>query len=291
MASGYDLEVTVESAHGLKNVNWRHGPLRPYAVLWVDPNNKRSTMVDDEGGTFPVWGQTFVLPFTPVVIEDATLYIDVVHAGSEQDTKPLIGSARLKVRDVLDEADFGETRWRSLQLKRPSGRPHGKVEVEVCVWEPRYRPPNHYGAPPYWVPPAYGYPCAPPAGGYAYVTNNPQLLEYGYDGELAAAYGQEEEEEEKSNLEGIGKVFAVGAVVGALGGLVLAGWLGSKIVDGDGGAWVQCGSGCYNSRPEPILVGYVLHETRNPPRAEYSVRVWVVALFVLLCFALFLARV
>ncbi|KAF8027763.1 hypothetical protein BT93_E0630 [Corymbia citriodora subsp. variegata] len=255
MASRYELEVTVTSAKDLKNVNWRHGPTRPYAVLWVDPNNKCTTRVDNEGDTSPIWDQTLVIPLPPGPIEDATLYIDVVHAGSEEDTKPLIGSARLKLRDVLDEAGFGETLKRGLQLKRPSGRPHGKVEVKVCMREPRYRAPDPYRATPYGVPPAsreyappatreyappeYGnpyappqpnpyYSTAPPAGGYGYGGYNappPQYgqpsygeaPQYGYGGQPAPApaYGQYGQEEKKKSKFG---GMGTGLAVGAVAG-------------------------------------------------------------------------
>ncbi|XP_030533104.1 protein SRC2 homolog [Rhodamnia argentea] len=252
MASRYEVEVTVSSARDLKNVNWRHGPIRPYAVVWVDPSNKCSTKVDDEGDTSPIWDATLVIPLPPGPIEDKTLYIDVVHAGSEEDTKPLIGSARIKLRDVLDDAGFGDPLKRSLQLKRRSGRPHGKVEVKVCVREPRYGAPDPHRAPPYGVqsatreyaPPAYGnpyaapqpnpyYAAAPPAGGYGYGGYNAppqqygqpsygQAPQYGYGGEPAAAYGQEEKKKSKFGGMGMGTGLAVGAVAGALGGLALA---------------------------------------------------------------------
>ncbi|XP_056159048.1 protein SRC2 isoform X2 [Syzygium oleosum] len=216
MASRYELEVTVSSARDLKNVNWRRGQTRAYAVLWVDPSNKCSTRVDEEGDTCPVWDQTLAIPLPPGPIEDQTLYIDVVHAGSEEDTKPLIGSARIKLRDVLDEAGFGEPLKRTPQLKRPSGRPHGKVDVKVCVREPRYRAPDPYRETTYGVPPAtreyappvtreyappppayanpYAapqhspyYAAAPPAGGYSYGSYNapPPQPQYGQP-----SYGQ-----------------------------------------------------------------------------------------------------
>ncbi|KAI4340891.1 hypothetical protein MLD38_025685 [Melastoma candidum] len=147
------VELTVTSAKDLKNVNWRNGPLSPYVVVWLDPNNKCSTRVDREGDSFPVWDQTLSIPLPPGPTDDAFLYLDVVHAGSESGTKPLIGSAKLRLRDVIDDVGYGERTKRSLQLKRPSGRPHGKVEVKISVRElPRYR-----SADPYYVPPpAYG---------------------------------------------------------------------------------------------------------------------------------------
>uniref|UniRef100_A0A2P2MXQ3 C2 domain-containing protein n=1 Tax=Rhizophora mucronata TaxID=61149 RepID=A0A2P2MXQ3_RHIMU len=204
-----EVEVIISSAKDLKNVNWRNGPVRPYAVLWVDPKYKCSTKVDEEGDTCPVWDETLVIPLPPGPVEDQTLYIDIVHAGSEEDTKPLIGSAKLKLHDVIEDVGYGERAFRNLKLKRSSGRPHGKVEVKVAIREPRYRAPDpdyapsygvqrtasrEYAAPYEAVPRSYGNPYAPPPpnpyysappGGYPY--GAPPQPAYG---QPHPAYGQ-----------------------------------------------------------------------------------------------------
>ncbi|XP_027154035.1 uncharacterized protein LOC113753953 [Coffea eugenioides] len=249
MGSRYEVEVAITSAKDLKNVNWRHGPLKPYAVVWVDPKAKCSTRVDDEGDTSPYWEETLVIPFDSP-IEDSTLHIDVVHAKAAEDTKPLIGSARLRLIDVVDEAGLGRRVERKLELKRPSGRPHGKLQVQVSVREPpRYRAPDPYYAPPYGVPQPgsrdyaaphpygnspYG---APPASAYAappagYPYSAPPAApppSYGQPSYGQPAYGQPSygqpvygEEKKKSKFGGMGTGLAVGAVAGALGGLALA---------------------------------------------------------------------
>ncbi|CAI8593763.1 unnamed protein product [Vicia faba] len=212
MASRYEAEVKLSSARNLKNVNWRNGPNRPYGVVWVDSKNKFSTKIDENGDTEASWDQTLVIPLPPQPIEDLTLYIDIVHAGSEEDTKPLIGSAKLKLIEILDDAGIGERASRSLTLKRPSGRPHGKVDVKVTIKEPGYYSPNLYYTPPYGVPPPlasrdynynpsapdrdsygarqqnnyYGYTAAVPQGGYPYNTG-PETAGYGAQ---TASYGQ-----------------------------------------------------------------------------------------------------
>ncbi|XP_057445971.1 protein SRC2 [Lotus japonicus] len=173
MASRYELETKLSSARGLKNVNWRHGPNKPYAVVWVDPKNKFSTRADENGDTEANWDQTLTIPLPPEPLEDLTLFIDVVHFGSEEDTKPLIGSAKLKLREILDEAGIGDRASRALTLKRPSGRPQGKVDVKVAIKESGYRAPPpgaYYAASPYGVPPAQSrdYSHAPPAYGAPY---------------------------------------------------------------------------------------------------------------------------
>ncbi|MQM07981.1 hypothetical protein Taro_040834 [Colocasia esculenta] len=251
MASRYEVEVTVVSAKNLKNVNWRHGDLHPYAVVWVDPAAKCSTKVAIDGdGEDPVWDEKLVVPLGhDRSLDDAVLSIDIVHANAEKDTKPLVGSARLPLREIVDEVGIGGKATRSLKVKRPSGRPQGKLEIRVAVKEPpryyeppppgtrSYAPPYGqqsrdywggapyaYGASPYGAPPPTGYPYgAPPPSGYPY--SEPPV---GYG--AAPAYGQSSSYAqqpyaavgEKKSKMGMGTGLAVGAAAGLLGGLALA---------------------------------------------------------------------
>lgn len=228
MAARHELEVTIISAKDLKNVNWRYGPNKPYAVVWVDPYKKVSTQVDQEGDTSPHWNETLIVPLPGgYVDEDATLFIDIVHAGDEEDTKKFIGSAKLKLNEVLQEAGVGEPITRSLKLKRKSGRPQGKLEVQVTIRQPRYQPPGGYYAPPYgtesrdyysrpYDPYAAAAPPPPTHGGYqyGYQTSQPPSG-YPYGG---ASGG---EEKKSGRFGGMGTGLAVGAVAGALGGIAL----------------------------------------------------------------------
>ncbi|KAL7147438.1 hypothetical protein ABFS83_06G107500 [Erythranthe nasuta] len=255
MASRYEVEVTIISAKDLKNVNWRsNGKLKPYAVVWIDHNRKCSTRADDggdgDGGVSPSWDEKLLLPFNSA-IEDSTLYIDIVHSAAAADdcTKPIVGSAKLSLRDVVDDVGMGSTADRKLDLKRPSGRPQGKLVVRVSVREPRYRAPEPYYAAPYCVPPPPGsyapapygapYGAAPPPYGAAPAYGAPPLgypaygapPSYGQPArEQSGQYGQQQglgyaapvEEKKKSKFGGVGAGLAVGAVAGALGGLALA---------------------------------------------------------------------
>ncbi|CAN4087717.1 unnamed protein product [Withania somnifera] len=161
MGSRFEVEIKISSAKDLKNVNWRYGSLKPYVVVWVDPKGKCSTKVDDDGDTNPCWDEKLVIPlYAP--IEESTLYIDVVHADASEGVRPLIGSGKVPLRDVVDSVGIGNYTERSIDLKRPSGRPQGKVKVEVCVRDPRYRVPDPYFAPPYGVPPPAGSRDYPP---------------------------------------------------------------------------------------------------------------------------------
>ena len=255
MAGRYELELIISSAKDLKNVNWRHGSLKPYVVVWVDPAAKLSTKVDNDGDTFPCWNETLLIP-VPSRIEDSTLYLDVVHlkADDEDDTKPVVGSARLFLRDVVDDVGFGAQAIRTLELRRPSGRPHGKVEVKVSVRDPRYPAPGSAYSPPYGVPPPAGTRGAGYAASPAYATpygapppdpyysNAPP---YGQDPYRQPAYGQPQprygdpaygqgpyaqgpygqtvvEQPQKKSGMGMGTGLAVGAVAGVLGGLAIS---------------------------------------------------------------------
>lgn len=220
---GREVEVAILSAKDIKNVNWRNGPNKPYAVVWVDPKYKSSTRVDEDGDTCPTWNETFVIPLPPDNEDDYDkVYIDIVHAGREENTKPLIGSVHLSLRDVIDEVGFDVPVMKTLKLKRPSGRPHGKLDVTVTIREPRYHPaPGIYHAPPYGYThapsqPVYGEPYAPPPPVYG---DSYAPATYGN-----AAYGQSGygyAPEKGSKFGGMGTGLAVGALAGVLGGVAL----------------------------------------------------------------------
>ncbi|KAG6485285.1 uncharacterized protein LOC122012786 [Zingiber officinale] len=223
MGSCSEVELTIASGHDLKNVNWRNGDLCPYVVVWVDPAAKCSTRVATAGDDDdPIWDEKLTLPLPPgVPLEDAAIYMDVVHAGGGEGVKPLVGSARLRLAEVLDEVGAGAKLMKKLKLKRPSGRPQGKLEVTVAIKEPaRYCDP--YAAPPprdyapsgarygYGQPPTeYSYGPPSGAGGYGYDYGPPPV-----------GYGQEQQKS-KSKM-GMGTGLAVGAAAGLLGGLAIA---------------------------------------------------------------------
>ncbi|CAI9753554.1 unnamed protein product [Fraxinus pennsylvanica] len=130
--NGYEAEVTISSAKDLKNINWHHGKLRTYVVVWFDPKAKCSTKVDEEDNTCPYGDKKLVIPFNSPV-EESTLYVDVMQANAAEDTKPLIGSSKFPLREVLEDVGFWNRLEKKLGLKRPSGRPQGKLEVNVTV--------------------------------------------------------------------------------------------------------------------------------------------------------------
>ncbi|KAI6686911.1 hypothetical protein NL676_032824 [Syzygium grande] len=138
-----DLEITVISAKHLKNVNWRNGDLKPYASFSLDhdPHLRLSTRPDDSGSTRPVWNEilTIPLPSAAASPRDATLTVEVFHSKPSETPKPLVGSSRFALSQLID-SDGDAPRVYSLDLYRPSGRPQGKLRVKLAVRE-RPRPP------------------------------------------------------------------------------------------------------------------------------------------------------
>ncbi|KAJ8622140.1 hypothetical protein MRB53_030669 [Persea americana] len=225
----FEIEITISSAKDLKNVNWRHGDLKPYVVVWVDPIAKCTTRVDDRNDTYPSWDEKLIIPLHDQTFHNSTLFIDVVHANARDDTKPLVGSTRVSLTDVVEEVGLGR-KWSTwLNLKRPSGRPHGKLEAKVELRDLSYNPPP----PPVTYAPPYGqqaygqrYAAAAPAP--------PSGYPYGQAAYGQAAYGAPAQDKKKGGRFGVGTGLAVGAAAGLLGGLAVAGgvdYVENKIAD------------------------------------------------------------
>uniref|UniRef100_A0A7N0TTA2 C2 domain-containing protein n=1 Tax=Kalanchoe fedtschenkoi TaxID=63787 RepID=A0A7N0TTA2_KALFE len=139
-----ELEITVLSAKHLKNVNWRNGDIKPYVVFWLDSDRRLSTKPDQSGSTKPLWNETFTLPVA-LPIHEAVLSLEILHSKPSETPNPLVGSVRIHLKDLNDPRDG--TLVRKFELRRPSGRPHGKIAVKLAITErdlPDYAPPNPY---------------------------------------------------------------------------------------------------------------------------------------------------
>lgn len=142
----YDLEITIDSAKDLKNVNWKNGDLRPYVVVYIDPAVKMSTKVASSGDTDPRWGDKLVLP-VPRDLPDAVLHVEIYHEKASDPGKAIVGKAMLSVMQIVDAGGFDELQEYKLKLKRPSGRPQGKLQISARLREKRMPPPSSYPTP------------------------------------------------------------------------------------------------------------------------------------------------
>ncbi|KAJ8478864.1 hypothetical protein OPV22_022591 [Ensete ventricosum] len=175
-ARPFDLEVTVVSAKHLKNVNWRNGDLKPYVVAYLDPDCRVATKPDDAGSTRPVWNERLALPL-PLPSSETLLFLtlDVFHSKPSETPKPLVGTARSPLKDLLDPDTFTvgggvdgpASPIRTLELRRPSGRPHGKIRIKLAIRERPCPPPDLHPHPHHHFPPPL------PSSSYYYSSNAP----------------------------------------------------------------------------------------------------------------------
>ncbi|GAB4831883.1 hypothetical protein Ancab_005898 [Ancistrocladus abbreviatus] len=135
-----DLDITIISAKHLKNVNWRNGELKPYAIFWVDPDRRLATKSDDSGNTRPVWNERFLLPIT-LPIYDASLSLEIFHSKPSDTSKPLVGTLCVPLKDLPPSDSDDSNKIRTFELRRPSGRPDGKILLKISIKERPLPPP------------------------------------------------------------------------------------------------------------------------------------------------------
>uniref|UniRef100_A0A0A9E378 C2 domain-containing protein n=1 Tax=Arundo donax TaxID=35708 RepID=A0A0A9E378_ARUDO len=253
------LEVTVVSGKHLKNVNWRRGDLRAYVVAYLDPSRRSATRPDDAGGCKPAWNERLMLPLPPHLSPhdpSLLLSLDVFHSKPSDSPKPLVGSARSPLRDLLfptnpnPSHDSPASPLVTLPLLRPSGRPQGKLRIRVAIRErsppppePQYLPPSSfpYNFPPppppaYSAPPQYGSDQYYRPSGYYSAPPPPPGPQYEYTGGPSAPveYSRQYEQRGRSGVGigggryGIGGGIGIGAVAGSLGGLAIDGGVKHK---------------------------------------------------------------
>ncbi|KAI5079384.1 hypothetical protein GOP47_0004863 [Adiantum capillus-veneris] len=77
------LDVTVVSAEDLKKVTL-FGKMQPYAIVWVDPQNRRTTRVDKDGHSNPSWNErlSFSVPEHLFHQPGSALHVEIFSKGS-----------------------------------------------------------------------------------------------------------------------------------------------------------------------------------------------------------------
>ncbi|XP_027188968.1 uncharacterized protein [Cicer arietinum] len=138
------LELNVISAQDLASVGRN---MRTYAVAWVHPDRKLSTRVDTQGHTNPTWNDKFVFR-----VDDEFLYNDtsafMIEIYALHWFKDIhVGTVRVLVGNLItppsrpfhkDNAPIG-MRFVALQVRRPSGRPQGILNIGVTVLDSSMR--------------------------------------------------------------------------------------------------------------------------------------------------------
>ncbi|XP_068664346.1 uncharacterized protein [Aristolochia californica] len=131
------LEINVISAQDLHEVGSR---MHTYSVAWVHPGRKLSTRVDPNGHTNPTWNDKFVFRVDDNFLRSYTsaIMIEIYCLRLFRDSH--VGTVRILLSNLLPLQTFSTatprhipTRFVALQVRRPSGRPQGILNVGVAV--------------------------------------------------------------------------------------------------------------------------------------------------------------
>ncbi|XVF06448.1 hypothetical protein REPUB_Repub06bG0049000 [Reevesia pubescens] len=131
------LEINLISAEDLVPISKN---MKTYAVVSVQPDRKLATGVDQTGGTDPTWNDRFMFKVDDKFLnsEDATIVVEIYAAAWVKDA--LIGYVNVLLGDIfhlrsIADAKINNSAMRTvtLQIRRPSGRPQGILNMEVAL--------------------------------------------------------------------------------------------------------------------------------------------------------------
>ncbi|XP_030550111.2 protein bunched, class 2/F/G isoform [Rhodamnia argentea] len=137
------LELNIISAQDLALVS---RSMRTYAVAWVHPDRKLSTRVDSHGRSNPTWNDKFVFRVDEeFLLSDTSGVMIEIYAG-HWFKDVLVGRVRVLVahlvtppsRPFRHQHHVG-MRFVALQVRRPSGRPQGILNIGVAVLDSSMR--------------------------------------------------------------------------------------------------------------------------------------------------------
>ncbi|OMO84527.1 C2 calcium-dependent membrane targeting [Corchorus capsularis] len=131
------LEINIISAEALAPVSRN---MKTYAIAWIKPDEKLATGVDQTGGTDPTWNDKFNFRVEDKFFcsEDAAIVVEIYAAAWVKDA--LIGSVNVLIKDIFNFRSLADaniknstTRSVTLQVRRPSGRPQGILNMELTL--------------------------------------------------------------------------------------------------------------------------------------------------------------
>jgi len=133
------LEINLISAQGLQPPSSPRRRLQTYALTWIDPSTKLRTRVDKVGGHNPTWNDKFLFRVTPEFLASDTSGISVAIYAVGTFRDHLIGTVRFLISNILSSpADPDAARtpcFSAVQIRRPSGRFHGVMNIGALVVE------------------------------------------------------------------------------------------------------------------------------------------------------------
>lgn len=123
--------MNVISAQDLEPVSRK---MKTYATAWVHPTRKLSSRVDKDGHVNPTWNDKFVFRVDEDFLHQDTsaVQIEIYCVNWIRDT--LVGGVRVLLGNLFPPhtREMG-TRFVALQVRRPSGRPQGILNIGVAL--------------------------------------------------------------------------------------------------------------------------------------------------------------
>lgn len=135
----YLLELNLISAQDLAPVTNKK-KFRTYAVAWVNPERKLRTRIDQQGQTNPTWNDKFVFRVDDKFLNSdaSAVNIEIYALGWLRDVS--VGSVRILITNLIPPAvrppyntSSSTRRFVALQIRRPSGRPQGILNMGVTL--------------------------------------------------------------------------------------------------------------------------------------------------------------
>lgn len=130
------LEINIISAQDLELVSKK---MKTYATAWVHDNRKLTTVVDNQGNCNPTWNDKFVFRVDDGFLQQDTsaVMIEIYSVGWFGDK--LVGTVRVLVGNLVPPSTSRSNhlqmgmRFVALQIRRPSGRPQGILNIGVAL--------------------------------------------------------------------------------------------------------------------------------------------------------------
>lgn len=126
------LEVNLISAQDLEPVTKK---MKTYCKAWVHTNRKLTSCVDTEGNTNPTWNDKFVFRVNDDFLQqdNSAVMIEIHTPNWFRDA--LVGTVRVLVGNLFPPTmpTHVGMRFVALQVRRPSGRPQGILNIGVAL--------------------------------------------------------------------------------------------------------------------------------------------------------------
>ncbi|KAK6161193.1 hypothetical protein DH2020_004574 [Rehmannia glutinosa] len=121
--------------------------MRTYATAWMHPNRKLSSSVDTEGNNNPTWNDKFVFRVDEEFLRQDTSAVMIEIYAVHWFRDVLVGTVRVLVGNLIPPPSrthhngqhYTGMRFVALQIRRPSGRPQGILNIGVALLDSSMR--------------------------------------------------------------------------------------------------------------------------------------------------------